>query len=136
MIAEWQIRDLTARFARGVDRRDGALIRDCFHQGPLTHDGVFDGNVDQFVPWVWQRWLSSHHALPGAIRNRLAGQPVRHSRSCGHLCDRTAQERWRRPASQLGQGIRYVDRFERRSDYAASSQHRRRKIVVGIVTPL
>ena len=52
MVAEWRIRDVIGRYARGVDRRDGTLIGKCFHAGALMHYGDFDGDIAGFVPWV------------------------------------------------------------------------------------
>jgi len=116
MIAEWQIRSVIARYARGVDRRDGALVRDCFHPGALTHYGVFDGDVDGFVPWVLAEVGSYSHTMhfqgPSIIDWPDDGSGIRavvetyaitfHEKGSGD-----------QGRSWVG-GIRYVDRFERR----------------------
>ena len=49
------IQDLMARYARGVDRRDWALVRSTFH--PDAHDdhGEYKGGVDGFIAWVSRR---------------------------------------------------------------------------------
>jgi len=121
MIAEWQIRNVIARYARGVDRRDGALIHDCFHPGAVTHYGVFEGDVDGFVPWVLAEmggyFRTMHFQGPSIIDWQDGRAGIRavvetyaitlHEKGDG------AQGR-----SWVG-GIRYVDRFERRSLSAA-----------------
>ena len=69
MIAEWQIRDVIGRYARGVDRRDGKLIRECFHPGALTHFGDFDGKRRHVraTGAVVRGKLLMHHALHGDV---------------------------------------------------------------------
>lgn len=124
MIAEWQIRDVIARYARGVDRRDGARIRDCFHPGALTHYGVFDGDVDGFVPWVlaevgnYSRTM--HFQGPSMIDwpdNRSGIRTVVETYAIA-LHEKGGDDQGR---NWVG-GIRYVDRFERRSASAGSDE--------------
>lgn len=122
MIAEWRIRDVIGRYARGVDRRSDTLIRECFHPGALTHYGDFDGNVDTFVPWVleylniypctmhfmgtsiidWPDDDASYHAV---VETYAAVLHEKHGDAPGR--------------SWVG-GIRYVDRFENRGASAGS----------------
>jgi hypothetical protein len=117
MIAEWQIRDVIGRYARGVDRRDGALVRNCFHPGALTHYGVFDGDVDGFVPWMlaeMRSYARTMHFQGTSIidwpDDRLGIRAVVETYAIAlHEKDDGGQGR-----SWVG-GIRYVDRFERRT---------------------
>jgi len=117
MIAEWQIRKVIARYARGVDRRDGALIHDCFHPGAVTHYGVFDGDIDGFVPWVLAEmggYFRTTHFQGTSIvdwPNDRAG-----SRAVVETYAITLHEKedGAYGRSWVG-GIRYIDRFERRS---------------------
>ncbi|MGE3774741.1 MAG: nuclear transport factor 2 family protein [Gammaproteobacteria bacterium] len=46
------IQDVMYRYARGVDRRDWAAVRACFHDGATDHHGDFHGPIDDFVAWV------------------------------------------------------------------------------------
>jgi len=124
MIAEWQIRDVIGRYARGVDRRDGALVRNCFHPGALTHYGVFDGDVDGFVPWVlaevenYSRTM--HFQGPSIIDwpdDRSGFRAVVETYAIT-LHEKVGGDQGR---NWVG-GIRYVDRFERRSGSAGSDE--------------
>lgn len=122
LIAERQIRDLIARYARGVDRRDGALIRDCFHPGALTHYGVFDGDVDQFVPWVLayvNDYSRTTHFMGSSIidwPDNRSGLPAIVETYAIALHEKSGGDQRHNWVS----GIRYVDRFERRSASATS----------------
>jgi len=57
------IQDLLARYARGVDRRDWALVRSTFHEDALDDHGDFKGNVDGFIEWVKRR----HATIPQSM---------------------------------------------------------------------
>jgi hypothetical protein len=117
MVAEWQIRDVVARYARGVDRRDGAIIRECFHPGALTHYGDFDGIVDDLVPWVLAYVASYPHTMhfmglsivdwaSDASADRAVVETY-----AAVLHEKDGHEGGR---SWVG-GIRYIDRFECRT---------------------
>lgn len=122
MVSEWQIRNVVGRYARAMDRRNGDLARECFHDGALTHYGDFNGAVGGFVPWVLGYletysctmhfmgativdWITSHDDVAMAETYAVAlhevenGQPGR---------------------SWIG-GIRYVDRFERKAGTAGAN---------------
>lgn len=133
LVAESQIRGVIARYARGVDRRDGALIGDCFHAGALTHYGDFDGYVDTFVPWVLsyvEAYSRTMHFMGTSLIDWPHGRAddqaivetyaaVLHEKS-GDDADR----------SWVG-GIRYLDRFERRSVGSQGSWRIAERTVVG-----
>jgi ketosteroid isomerase-like protein len=44
-----EIRDVIARFCRGVDRFDWDLVRSCYHDDAVDHHGIFDGGVEGFI---------------------------------------------------------------------------------------
>lgn len=50
-----QIQDIALAYARGVDRRDWALVRSVYH--PDAHDdhGAYKGGVDGFIDWLERR---------------------------------------------------------------------------------
>lgn len=122
MVAEWQIRDVIARYARGVDRRDGALVRDCFHPGALTRYGVFDGDIDGFIPWVLAE-MASYARTMHFQGTSIIDWPD--DRSAGHAVVETYAITLHEKGdgdegrSWVG-GIRYVDRFKRRPPSAGS----------------
>ena len=45
-----EIRDVLARYARGVDRADGALLKSCYHADAIEeHGGNYTGNAFEYV---------------------------------------------------------------------------------------
>jgi 3-phenylpropionate/cinnamic acid dioxygenase small subunit len=55
LIAKSDIEDCLKRYARGVDRRDWALVKACFFADAQDHHGEFLGDREQFVEWVRDR---------------------------------------------------------------------------------
>lgn len=49
LVDKQEIRDVLARYARGVDRDDWALVRDCFTADATDDHGVVKGSVDNLV---------------------------------------------------------------------------------------
>lgn len=118
MLAEWRIRDVVARYARGVDRRDATRIRECFHSDARQHYGVFDGSVDEFIPWVLDEVAQYSRTVhfqgtsiidwPDVRRGDVATVET-YAVALSASDDGTPRQSW------FG-GIRYLDRFERRAD--------------------
>lgn len=50
-----EIQDMMARYARGVDRRDWASVRETFHDDAHDDHGEYKGGVDGFIEWVTRR---------------------------------------------------------------------------------
>ena len=49
-IASQEIRDVLARYARGVDRADAALLKSCYHPDAIEeHGGNYTGNAFEYV---------------------------------------------------------------------------------------
>jgi hypothetical protein len=121
MISEWQIRAIVGRYARGVDRKDGEIIRQCFHAEGLTHYGDFDGTVETFVPWVLsyvERYSCTMHFM---------GTTIIDWPNCAD--DHALAETYAAVLHQIGGdnpgrswvgGVRYIDRFERRPGASGS----------------
>ncbi|QIX26518.1 nuclear transport factor 2 family protein [Nocardioides sp. JQ2195] len=64
-----EIRDALARYVRGVDRLDAALIRSCYHPDAYEVHGIFNGNAYEFADWRVRQTFRSHHVLSeSAIR--------------------------------------------------------------------
>ena len=116
MIAEWQIRDLIGRYARGVDRRDGKQIGECFHPGALTHYGDFDGTVEAFVPWVLdflQIYTRTMHFMGTTVIDWPDSGDSNFAVAETYatvLHEKTTDT----PGRSWAGWIRYIDRFERR----------------------
>lgn len=58
-----EIHDQAMAYARGVDRRDWALVRSVYH--PDAHDdhGAYKGGVDGFVEWLERRHAFIAHSM-------------------------------------------------------------------------
>lgn len=119
LVAKSEIEDCLKRYARGVDRRDWPMVRDCFHEGARDHHGEFHGTGEQFIEWVRAR----HSDVPFSMHYLL---------NCliEFLSDTSAvvetyfwaiQRRESRDDSGTVTGTdyevfgRYVDRFEKRN---------------------
>lgn len=63
LLAIQDIRDLMSRYARGVDRRDWDMVRDCYHSDAHDEHGSYRGAVPGFIAWVSAR----HADIPACI---------------------------------------------------------------------
>ena len=61
LIAESQIRALSASYARGLDRQDEGLVRVVFAHDATTHYGIFTGGPDEMAAMA-MRALGQHTA--------------------------------------------------------------------------
>ena len=110
LLDERAITTVLMRYARGIDRRDFALVASCYHPGATDDHGSFRGTVEEFIPWVQtalERFDTTMHLL-GNVLIDLDGDTahvetycVAYHRLVGRDVDSIA-------------GLRYVDRFERR----------------------
>jgi hypothetical protein len=107
-----QIRDCVARYCRGVDRFDRALILSAFHPDAIDEHGKFVGNPQEFVEWALgqheQAHLSHQHYMLNH-RCELDGE-VAHAETYFFF---VAMNRKGKPLTQGGG--RYIDRFEKRN---------------------
>lgn len=102
-------------YCRGIDRRDLALVRACYHDDATDHHGSFSGTADEYVVWVDKllaRYRFTTHAL-NQVRVEFGPDP-----------DRAAAETYgisvhrgdpAKPHQNLATAFRYLDRFERRA---------------------
>src|SRR5450432_1413207 len=65
------ILDLIHRYARGIDRRDRAMVRSVFHDDAIDDHAAFCGPVEEFLDWAFevphlqtwhQHYLTNHMA--------------------------------------------------------------------------
>ena len=53
LLDQIELRQLVMRYCRGIDRRDFALVRSCYHDDAIDdHGGMFTGSADDYVVWV------------------------------------------------------------------------------------
>jgi hypothetical protein len=120
LIDEREIRDVLARYCRGIDRMDADLVRSCYHDAAVDHHGSFHGNIDEYMLWVWRvlsRYTSTMHFLGNILvefapaRAELARADLARAETYGIAFHRTDGGA---PAGNLIVGFRFIDRFERR----------------------
>jgi hypothetical protein len=124
------IQDLLVRYCRGVDRRDWAQVRDCFHPDARDDHGEYKGDAAGFMQWVQKRHAAvaqSMHFI-GNCLIEFAGEDVAVVETyyvAWQQLDAEAGAAARSLLEQGGAGAvqgaleidvmgRYVDRFERR----------------------
>lgn len=75
-----EIVETIARYARGIDRRDWALVRSVFFDDATSHHGDFKGSPDEFVSWISERHAtiarSGHYLCNCAVDFVSANQAV------------------------------------------------------------
>jgi len=111
-----EIRDVLARYFRGVDRADWELVRACYHDDALDQHGpLFDGKASDFVDWV-SAWLPQRFAMTMHVGGQslidLDGD-VAQSETYAVAFHRTHPDE-DGVASDLTVAARLLDRFERR----------------------
>ena len=110
------IEEVVLRYCRGIDRRDFALVRDCYHPDAHDHHGSFSGTVDEYVAWVdglTARYTWTMHFVANVLVEFGDDGPhdVASSESYGVSLHRSDDPR---PFMNMATGFRYLDRFERR----------------------
>jgi hypothetical protein len=110
------IHEVVLRYCRGVDRRDAALVRDCYWPDATDdHAGAFSGPRDDFVDWVLHvvtRFTGTMHVIANHLVE-LDSDDVASAEAYGvarHWGDPPDD-----PRRNFTTGFRYLDRFERRS---------------------
>ena len=66
VLVERQIQKVLVAYCQGVDRRDWALVRSCYHDGASDSHGAFVGDPDELVEWLRVRHesvMTSMHVL-------------------------------------------------------------------------
>ncbi len=114
LVAQQEIRDVLARYTRGVDRMDRELVLSCYHPGAHDDHGAFQGSAEEFADWV-QEVLSYFDTTMHFLGQQLvevAGDRAHSETYCVAYHRRDARDD--EPGSDLWMGLRYVDRFERR----------------------
>jgi hypothetical protein len=122
-LARDEIRDVLARYARGVDRADASLLKSCYHPDAIEeHGGNYTGNaleyVDGAVPRIRQMGAMQH--LLGSSHIEFDGATAWVETYLWTFARFTADGK----STDTFTGGRLVDRFECR-DGAWKIAHRR-----------
>jgi ketosteroid isomerase-like protein len=113
MLARDEIHAVLARYARGVDRADGELLKSCYHPDAVEeHGGNYTGNAFEYVDGAVPRIR-----LMGAMQHLLGSSHIEFDGDVAHV--ETYLWTFARFASERGStdtftGGRLIDRFERR----------------------
>lgn len=114
MEAERAIERVLTQYARGVDRCDEALLRDCYWPDATDDHGTFKGSGHEFASWVVtllaKVFSSTQHALSNTRIELMLDDDQARVESYVVARHVTRAE----PAQLVEAGGRYLDRFERR----------------------
>ena len=116
---EQAIRDVLARYWRGIDRQDPELVLGTYHPGAHDDHGYYQGPVEGFVetlgPGVWSWFANTQHFAGNLqIDFRSADRARAESYAVAHHVRRAEGGDGPTGDRDLVYGLRYVDDFERR----------------------
>lgn len=114
-IAQQEIIAIVYRLARGLDRRDKALLASCFHDGATDDHGLFKGSAPDFCDWVIEQ-LGNYERTQHYISNVNividGDKAATESYFFAHHVLPTEEG----PKKDVIAAGRYLDRFELRND--------------------
>jgi hypothetical protein len=116
LLADRDIRQVLARYCRGIDRLDLGLARSCYHDDAVDEHGSFTGDPDEYVAWVGKllvRYAMTMHVLANTSIERTGDVAL--VESYGLSFHRSGPDRADDAKLNLMTGFRFVDRFERRA---------------------
>jgi hypothetical protein len=104
------VQDVLLRYCRGVDRRDYALVRSCYHDDAYDFHGSYEGGPDGFIEHLKRnaRWDATMHVIGNQLIE-IDGDVAR----CESYCISFHRHEGNEPEDMVI-GLRYVDRVERR----------------------
>jgi len=114
VLAEAEIRELLARYCRGIDRCDADLIRSVYHEDSTDDHGLYKGNgyefADFIVPLLREHYESTMHCIFQSIIDVEGERASAETYAMAYDIRRDADGN--RVFEQVG--CRYVDGLERR----------------------
>jgi len=115
LVAQQEIRDVLARYTRGVDRLDRDLVLSCYHPGARDDHGAFQGTAEELADWVEQvlSYFDATMHFLGQQLIELAGDRAHSETYCVAYHRRNARDG--EEGVDLWMGLRYIDIFERRN---------------------
>jgi ketosteroid isomerase-like protein len=115
LLDKLEIQEVLARYARGIDRRDWALVRSCYHDDAIDDHGAYRGDVDGFIAWVAERHAGIEQSMH-FLGNTLIELDGDVAFSETYLTTFAHETRPGTPTRFAHSGCRYVDRLERRDN--------------------
>lgn len=118
-----EIRDLMARYCRGVDRADWDLVRSTYHSDAYDDHGDYKGSIDGFIAFATSRTGGATQVMHflGECLIEFAGRDVAVAETyffTAHTLGPEAQRQYGASGKggpvQLSHYGRYADRVERR----------------------
>ena len=116
LLAREEITDVVKRLARGTDRLDEELIASCYHVDGYDDHNWFRGTGAEFAEWVGEtmtRWDATMHFVGPPHFRALDTNVAQVDTYC--IAHHIARSGKQAPMKDMVLGLRYVDRFERRS---------------------
>ncbi|MFN3256470.1 MAG: nuclear transport factor 2 family protein [Ilumatobacter sp.] len=114
LMARTEITDVLLRYVRGADRADWDLVRSCYHPDATDDHGLYRGDVDGLIGFLTALAgaldSTSHHLSPPLIV--VDGDDARSEAYCIGSYTRSRRGGG---TTLVCQGVRYLDRLERRS---------------------
>jgi len=114
--------ELVTRLARGIDRCDADLVRECFHPDATDDHGLFKGTALEFVDWVMpllETMERTQHVIGQSLIEVSGDRAAGESYFVAHHTIRTPDG----DVLMIAAG-RYLDTFERRDgDWKISHRH-------------
>lgn len=118
LLARTEITDVLTRYVRGADRTDWALVRSCYHPDATDDHGLYAGDVDglvEFLADLADTLTATSHQL-GPPHIDVDGGVARVETYCLGWYERPGKDD---SVVSIAQGLRYLDRFERREGHWA-----------------
>ena len=121
LLDKQEIEEVVLRYCRGIDRRDLAMVRACYHDDARDHHGSFSGTADEYVAWV-ERLTARYDWTMHLVGNVLvtlapeAGEDGARTAVCETYGVSLHRGDPGKPHMNLATGFRYLDRFERRDE--------------------
>lgn len=116
LLDEAAIRDVHARYCRGVDRLDWDLVRSCYHPDAVDDHGDYVGDVEGFIAYCKKGtalFESTNHFICNQLV-RVSGDKAsaEHYGLAYHRLLASANG----PAKDIVANVRFIDQLERRND--------------------
>ena len=121
LIARAEITDVLTRYVRGADRNEWDLVRSCYHPDANDDHGLYSGDIDgllHFLQALAATLSSTSHQI-GPPHIVVDGDTARAETYCLGWYERPGRDDTTR---SVAQGLRYLDRLERRDGRWAIAQ--------------